>query len=181
MKRDQDIIADCLNGKQLAYKVLYEKYVAYVYGLCVRYDVPKAELKDVVQVIFSEVFKSLPRYKTELASFKTWLTRISVNRIISHRRAYSKLVVVKSLDDASYLENQQSQDEISDNIDREHILFLVKKMPEKYRLVFNLFVIDGYTHDEIAEQLRISSGSSRVILSRARAWVQEHLINHLTA
>ncbi len=86
MKSDIDIIKDCLEGNQLACKKLYEKYVPYCYGICIRYAVSQSDLKDVVQVIFSQVFQSLKNYDSGKAQFKTWFTRVCVNHILSYKK-----------------------------------------------------------------------------------------------
>lgn len=168
-------------GNQLAYKQLYEKYVSYCYGICIRYSVSQAEIKDVVQIIFSQVFHSLKNYDSNKASFKTWLTRISINQILSYRRKHLNAFHTQDFDDLAESIPSQTENNIEDSIDREYILSLIKKMPDNYQIVFNLFIIDGYSHKEIAEQLGISIESSRVTVNRARKWLKKNFIAHLNS
>lgn len=180
MKTDLDIIKECLKGNERSCKFLYEKYISYCYGICVRYSVQQSELKDVVQVIFTELFKSLDKYDPEKAQFKTWFTRICINNILSNRKKQSRSIQTQDLDAINHLNGHYSENEIEQTIDKEYILSVIKKMPAKYQVVFNLFIIDGYAHEEIAEQLDISVASSRVTLNRARNWVRKTFVNHLT-
>jgi len=177
MNSDINIIKDCLQGNQLAYKHLYEKYISYCYGICIRYSVSKSEIKDVVQIIFSQVFNSLKNYDSEKSKFKTWFTHICINQILSYRRKQIKQLQTQDFDDFTESIGSHTESNIEDSMDKQHILSLIKQMPNNYQLVFNLFIIDGYSHKEIAEQLDISPESSRVILNRARRWVKKNLIH----
>lgn len=179
MKSDIDIIKSCLKGNQLAYKQLYEKYISYCYGICTRYSVDKSDLKDLVQVIFTQVFHSLKNYDAEKASFKTWLTRICINHILSFRKKQMRRIQIKDVESTEELNKHYYENNIEERIDREYVLSLIKEMPANYQVVFNLFIIDGYSHEEISQQLEISVPSSRVILNRARKWVKKTLENKL--
>lgn len=181
MKTDLDIIKECLKGDQRSCKQLYEKYISYCYGICLRYSVQQSELKDMVQVIFSEMFKSLANFDSNKAQFKTWFTRICINNILSDRKKQIRTLQTQSLDALDHLNEQYAESEIEQNIDKEYILSVLKKMPANYQVVFNLFIIDGYSHEEIAEQLDITVASSRVTLNRARNWVKKTFVNHLTS
>lgn len=176
MKSDLDIIKDCLKGDQLAYKQLYERYLSYCYGMCGRYSVHQSDIKDIVQIIFTQVFQSLKNYDCEKAKFKTWLTRICINHILSYKRKQTKSIQIQNFDTTKEVDGILSGNNIEDDIDRQHLLSLLRQMPNNYQIVFNLFIIDGYTHEEISKQLDISTASSRVILNRARNWVKKNLI-----
>ncbi len=179
MKADLDIIKDCLNGDQLAYKAIYQRYVGYCYGICKRYGLKNSEIKDQIQITFIEVFKSLERYQSDKAGFKTWLTRICINQIINQKRKYWENVYMEELSDVHDQLKQHIVEPQYGAIDKEYILQVLSRMPEKYRAVFNLFIIDGYSHNEISEQLNISESSSRVILNRARKWAQQAITSTL--
>ncbi len=179
MKTDIEIIKKCLAGDQLAYKYLYEKYISYCYGMCNRYSVEKANLKDMVQVIFSNVFRSLESFDSEKSQFKTWFTRVCINQILADRRKRFRTLDTQYIEDVSDYSLNKWSNPIEENIDKEYILSLLTQMPENYRVVFNLFIIDGYSHEEISDQLGISKSSSRVLLSRARTWVKAKFENHL--
>lgn len=181
MNSDIDIINDCLNGSELAYKQLYNKYIAYCYGICTRYSINRSDLKDVVQIIFSQVFQSLKNYDSEKSKFKTWFTRVCINNLLSYKKKQSNGFQTLHFDDYNESANPYAEDDINDNIDKAYILSLIKQMPENYQIVFNLFIIDGYSHDEISKQLNITTASSRVLLNRARGWVKKELVSHLNS
>lgn len=181
MSNDIEIIKDCLNGNQLAYKQLYEKYISYCYGMCIRYSVSKTEIKDLVQIIFSQVFHSLKNYDADKAIFKTWFTRICINQILSYRRKGSRGLQMQDVEDLEQVSTSFEDNSVESSIDREYILSLIKQMPENYQIVFNLFVIDGFSHKEISEQLNITSQSSRVILNRARGWLKNRFVAHINS
>lgn len=176
---DTALIQDCLAGNQLAYKQLYNKYIAYCYGMCQRYGVNQPDIKDMVQVIFSQTFQSLKNYDPEKAEFKTWFTHVCINNILSYKRKQGKKLPTQELDGFSEYPTGQSDNYITENIDKQHLLSLLKKMPANYQIVFNLFIIEGYSHEEIAEKLNISIASSRVTLNRARKWVKKTFFNEV--
>lgn len=181
MNTDINIIKDCLNGNQLAYKQLYEKYISYCYGICTRYSVSQSDMKDVVQIIFAQVFKSLKNYDSEKSKFKTWFTHVCINNILSYRKKQRRRAQTQSFDDFTEVDHTYTENYIEENIDKEYILSLLKQMPDNYQVVFNMFIIDGYSHEEISKQLNITTASSRVILNRARGWVKKNFVNHLNS
>jgi len=179
MNTDINIIADCLKGNQVAFKQLYEKYVSYCYGICIRYSISQADIKDVVQIIFSQAFHSLGNYDSDKSQFKTWFTRVCINNILSYRKKQARSIQTQEMNDYSESSISYSENYIEQNIDKEYLLDLLKQMPSNYQLVFNLFIIDGYSHEEISQKLNISIASSRVTLNRARGWVKKNYTNHL--
>ncbi len=174
MKSDLEIIKSCLKGKQLAYKALYERYKDYCFTICVRYGIPQYEIKDCMQVIFSQVFASLKKYDDSKALFKTWFSRITINQILTHKR--KRKIEYLSID-ASEVEvvNLEAAVQVDAQMDYETIYHILSKMPPQYITVFNLFIIDGYSHKEIAEKLNIAESTSRVLLYRGRAWAMKKL------
>ncbi len=177
MKDPKNIISKCLKGNQEACKSLYDQHVPYAYGICQRYSVPEHQMKDQIQIIFSAIFKSLSSFDQTKSSFKTWFTRICINKILDERRSSSRQI---SLEELNIEHHTNSTDYfIEEKLDRKYILKLLAKMPEQYKNVFNLFIIDGYSHKEIANMLNISEGASRITLSRSRTWAQKELANYM--
>ncbi|MFK7776317.1 MAG: RNA polymerase sigma factor [Saprospiraceae bacterium] len=171
------LIQECLKGTQSAFKTIYEKYQAYVYTICIRYGVSPIEVKDTMQIIFMEIFKSLKNYDSSKSQFKTWLSRIAINQILMQKR--------KARIDYTNLENEKINliesnftIPIEAKIDEEILYGILSKMPVKYISVFNLFIIDGYSHQEIAKALNISEGTSRVLLHRGRFWAMKQIRIH---
>ena len=174
MKNEAKIINGCLKGKQSAYKDLYELYKDYCFTICIRYGIPQSEVKDALQIIFTQIFASLKKYDSQKSKFKTWLTRVTINQILNQKRKHR--ISYQSLDgtNAEVLEIESSIT-VEASIDYETIQHILSKMPEQYIVVFNLYIIDGYSHKEIAEQLDISEGTSRVLLYRGRKWAMKKL------
>jgi len=121
-----------------------------------------------------EVFKSITKFDSEKASFKTWLSRITINQILMQKR--KKSIDYTTIEDVkiNLIESDQTVP-VESQMDKETMHQILNKMPAKYSAVFNLFIIDGFTHVEIAEKLNISVGSSRILLHRGRVWAMKEL------
>lgn len=173
-KDEKRLIKKCLGGNQNAYKAIYDNYKAYVFTICKRYGVSAIVIKDSMQVIFMEVFKSLEKFDDSKASFKTWLTRITINQILMQKR---KLRIQHiSLDEfPSDVLSTKSQFDVVSKMDFEKLIVLLEEMPDQYSAVFNMYIIDGYSHKEISETLDISLSASKVILHRGRTWAKKQI------
>lgn len=172
-KRSEEttLIKKCLDGNQKACRELYDTYKGYMYTICVRYGVPDIDRKDMMQVIFSEVFRSLDRYDDEKAGFKTWLSRVGINHILSYFRKHRN----RDLPIYDIEVQAGSSENVLDQISYKELLSLISLMPESYRDIFNMVVLDGYTHKEVSEELEISEELSRVLLFRGRKWMKVQL------
>ena len=173
-EKEIQLVNECLKGTQSAFKALYENYKGYVYTICVRYGIKTIEVKDCMQTIFMELFKSLKKYDAEKAKFKTWFTKIIINQILAHKRKSN--INYFSLDDAKInLVDTCSNMPLESLLDEKIIHEILNKMPAKYSTAFNLFIVDGYSHIEISEMLDISAGASRILVHRGRAWAMNEL------
>ena len=135
-----------------------------------RYLRNDAELKDVLQDSFVHIFKNLVQFDVQKSSFKTWATQITINNCLkynarNHRTGTVELIV--NLHDKSIEPNAIK------TLTNDELVAWLKKMPFQYFEVFNLYIIDGYSHDEIAKMLGISSVLSRKRLSRAKEWLKK--------
>lgn len=166
---EEQLIRACLAQKRKAQFAFYEKYKRKMYVVCLRYAKDAAQAQDFLQEGFAKAFKSLRQYSFEVP-VEHWLRRIVVNACISELRRKKEPV-----DQSVSLENIQLMD--ADGADEEatvhglsvnEVIRLVQNLPEGYRTIFNLYAVEGYTHDEIAEILQISSGTSRSQYARAR-------------
>ena len=174
---ENQLIEECLKGTEGAFKAIYDNYKGYVYTICIRYGISQIEVKDSMQTIFTEIFLSLKNYNSKKAKFKTWLTRITINQILMLKR--KNRITYEGLEDEKInLYSDNSSDFVEAKIDEEILYGILNKMPQKYITVFNLFIIDGYTHKEIAELLNIAENTSRVLLHRGRSWAMEELNFH---
>jgi len=136
--------------------------------------VKSEEVKDVLQISFVSIFRNLAQFDMEKSGFKTWATKIVINNCLKNNQGHQKRSMeVLNID----FHSPQITPAIIDEIAYEDLLKWLKEMPSNYFEVFNLFVIDNFSHDEIAELLKIESALSRKRLSRARLWLKKRLIN----
>ena len=166
------IIKGCQRGDRSAQKALYEHFAPRMLGVCLRYARDKSTAEDFLQDGFIRVFEKIEMFRFE-GSFEGWMRRIIVNMIIeSFRKAKIETELTDDFPDYGEVDSfTLSKTEPS----LQELLTLIQQLPERYRLVFNLYVMEDLTHEEIAEQLAISPGTSKSNLSRARKWLQERL------
>lgn len=174
MKDIQHILLDCERGKPRAQKALYDLYKVEMLGICRRYAKDESVAKDMFQEGFVRVFKDLKQYDSNKGQFRSWIRKVMVNSALQHIRANKKWNNYLELngvgkDDLSYY------DRVLDQLSLDEIHQLIKKMPEGYRVVFNMYVIEGYTHAEIAETLGCSDGTSKSQLFKAKQWMRQEL------
>lgn len=166
---EKELIRRCLKGKPDAQRMLYEQHSSLVYAICFRYSKNSEDANDLLQETFINVFTHLKNYKSD-GSFEGWTRKIAVNCAI---RQYHKNL--KRIDNGD-LENTIDQSDYSDVVDElsaQELMSIINKLPDGYRLVFNMYAIEGYSHKEIGEELGISESSSRSQLSRARKMLME--------
>lgn len=172
MHNEKELVDQCLKGNPKSQEALYRHYAPRMYGVCMRYARNTLEADDILQEGFIKVFNFLKDYRHQ-GSLEGWIRRIVVNTAINYYR--SKIhewdeVNIEKAGPSPKLETAEV-----DNISRDELLELIQKLPEGYRLVFNLYVIEGYTHQEIGKLLDISENTSKSQLSRARAVLQEKI------
>lgn len=167
-----DIIDACKRKNKAAQKALYNHYASFVYGICMRYAATKQDAEDMMQDSFVKILKHIIRYK-DYGSFTAWVKRITVNTAISYYRQATRKKTVLS---PSTLNNEADRPFYIDNhLFAEDIIKAVRSLPDGYRLIFNLYAIEGYDHGEISKMLGIESGSSRSQYYRARKMLQKKL------
>lgn len=160
------IINGCKNNDRQSQQELYRNFYSYGMSICVRYTGSQADAVEVLNDGFMKVFSNIDRFDIQ-KPFKPWLRRILVNTCIDHIKRNAKH---NHLADISEAQAEQSTEEAPDhNLSYEEILAKVGELSPAYRAVFNLYVIDGYKHHEIAEQLGITVSTSKANLTRAKA------------
>jgi RNA polymerase sigma factor (sigma-70 family) len=166
-----DIIKACQKGERSAQKALYELFAPKMLGVCLRYSSDRESAEDFLQDGFIRIFEKIKQYRFE-GSFEGWMRRIIVNMIVeSFRKKRFQTELTNDFPDVESHEELTEPETPSLN----DLLNLVRQLPERYRLVFNLYVIEELTHGEIASRLGISQGTSKSNLSRARKWLQNRL------
>jgi RNA polymerase sigma-70 factor (ECF subfamily) len=170
------LIQGCLRRENSAQKALYDTYSARMYGLCYRYIKDSMGAEDVLITAFTKIFEKIHQFKGE-GSFEGWMRRIIVNEALSFLRRNKSMYLETDLEKA---DRQPNYDALGDHLEAEDLLNIIQELPTGYRIVFNLYAVDGYSHKEISEQLGISESTSKSQLSRARAYLQRVLIEHDT-
>ncbi len=169
---EQELIKACRKGDRQAQELLYRRYSPKLFGVCLRYASNRAEAEDFLQEGFIKIFRNLYKYKPT-GSFSAWLYRLMVNVALEKIRQNQKRKNQMSLDDLVY-EPEVSED-IFSGFGARTIIKMVQQLPEGYRIVFNLYVVEGYSHKEIAELLDITESTSKSQLSRAKASLRKLL------
>jgi len=171
-KNLESIIEGCRKQDAKAQRALYELLAPQMLAVCQRYLKDREAAKDVVQDGFVTLFEKISSFRGE-GSFEGWARRLFVNTALMQLRRSDALRFSDSIEDSPVM--QMTQCTTLEKIRADEIFQLVESMPAGYRTVFNLYVIEGYSHEEIAAMLSISEGGSRAQLSRARAWLQSKI------
>jgi len=167
---DKKIIEGCINGNRHAQNKLYNRYAASMLGLCMRYAKSKEEAEDILQEGFIKVFLNIERFRAE-GSFEGWMKRIMINTAITHNKQNLKHQYQTDINEIEeiHVVDEGLQDDVSMvKIPRAKLMSIIQSLPEGYKMVFNLYVFEQFTHKEIAEMLEISINTSKSQLSKAR-------------
>ncbi len=174
----KELIQACINGDRYSQSRLYELFAPKMFAVCLRYSKSREEAEDVLQDGFVQVFKSLHAFKFA-GSFEGWIRKIMVYSAISHYRSKSKMhAVIKNVENFSGIEIIDNEDVIS-LLGKKELLKMVQALPPMYRMVFNLYVFEGFKHREIAEQLGVTEGTSKSNLFDAKAILQKAVANSM--
>lgn len=177
-QNEATILRGCKKGDKVAQRQFYELFKKLVFGVVMRYakDVPEAE--DIMQDAFVKLYRDLYQYQPTSA-LGAWVRRVAVNTALMHVR--KKRMLFSDVELHNLTEYRQSNDDVFSTIGAREIMKMVQQLPDGYRIVFNLYVVEGYSHKEIAEQLNISVNTSKSQLSRAkkmlRSVLEKALIN----
>jgi RNA polymerase sigma factor (sigma-70 family) len=166
---EQELIQDCRRGKARAQEGLYRHFYAFGMSVCLRYASCREDALEVLNDSFMKVFQHIESFDTA-RPFKSWFRRILVNTALDHYRMNQKYRLHQPVDED--LDLPGVEPEFNRKMSAEEILDLFAGIPEKYRIIFNLYEVEGYSHDEIAGLLDISPGTSRSHLSRAKKMLQ---------
>ncbi len=158
------LIRGCVKQDRKCQKMLYKAFYGFSMGICLRYAGNRDEAADVMNQGFFKVFTHIESYDTT-RPFKAWLGKIMMNVSIDYYRSNLKMAYTEDLDNAEHVSDGNLADK---NLNYEDLLRMVQQLPQAYRTVFNLFAIEGYSHDEIAAMLNINAGTSKSNLHKAR-------------
>ncbi len=161
----------CERGERASQKELYRQYYAYAMNICLHYSSNREEAGEILNDGFLKVFKNLKQYRRQSA-FKSWLRRILINASIDYYRRYHRDEV--SLE-VVHLRETTIVNEAPGQLELDDVMRAVQQLPPAYRLVFNLHVVEGFSHPEIAKELGISTGTSKSNLAKAKKKLQNML------
>lgn len=165
----EKLIHNCKRGERKAQEQLYREYSRILFGVCLKYSRNKTEAEDNLHDSFMTIYDKIGQYKFK-GSFEGWMKRITVNTVLQKYRKEEYLNVVS--------ENLEEEIEVESgylDVDLSTILRYIQELPNKYRLTFNMYVLDGYSHKEIGERLGTSAGTSKSNLARARMILKEKI------
>ena len=169
---EQKLIDLCIKGNRIAQKVIYDRLASRMFPLCLRYVGDRSIAQDILQEGFITLFSKMDSYKGN-GSFEGWARKIFVNTALMYLRKKDALKMSDELENARSLSTDIASQ--MENIGYKELMKLIMSLPPGFRTVFNMYVVEGYSHKEIAEMLNISETTSRTQLSRARVWLQSKI------
>ncbi len=161
---EQELVRQCKRGHLKYQELLYKQFYGYAVGIGLRYSANRDDALEAVNDAFIKVFNSIKSFDEKLP-FKPWLRRVIVNTVIDQRRKNIKNLAEADLDEAAFAATPAL---VVSKLNADDILMLMQLLPEMNRMVFNLYEVDGYNHEEISLMLGIAASSSRVYLGRAK-------------
>jgi len=166
---DSDLIKGCISGDRRMQELLYKKFSPKMYAICLRYAGNSDDAQDLLQEGFIKVFKNLEKFRSE-GSFEGWMRRVFVNTSIEHFR---RKVNLNSITENEEKGIEDSTWNVLDSLAEKDIIQLIQDLSPGYRTVFNLYVLEGYSHKEIGDILGINEGTSKSQLARAKMILQK--------
>ena len=173
MMSDQQIIKGCAKHERKAQQLLYDRYSRFLLGICLRYAADKAEAEDILQESFLKIFFNIKDF-SGTGSFIGWLRKVTVNTAITHYHKNLKYRYHVDIEEYVSVETGVTSFE-EDFFTSEELYRVLNELPSGYRMVFNLYAIEGYKHKEIAEIMGIDTNTSKSQYSRAKAVIRDKL------
>ncbi len=172
-KDDQLLIEKILKGDKTANQKLYERHERHWFRLCLRYGKNRTEAQDILQEGLIQVFRDLKQFDPERGAFKSWSNKTMVNAALRYLKKHQWQ---QSFEDLSIVETEMDFSEnILGKITAKELVQVIQQLPSGYRIIFNMYEIEGYSHKEIAATLNISVGTSKSQLSKAKKALRQKL------
>ncbi len=172
---DEQLVKECVSGNSVAQKKFYDLFAKKMMGVCMRYTNNYDEAQDVLQEGFIKIFNKLPKFESK-GSLEGWVRRIIVNTALDNYRKNKKHQGNVDVDSVGFM--LEKKDFTIEEINAQDLLKIIYTIPEGYRVVFNLFAIEGYSHKEIAEKLGVTESTSKSQYSRAKKLLRKLLIEN---
>jgi len=170
---DTSLIQGCLKGDRVMQRALYEKFKVSMYMLCLRYAPSREEAEDLLQDGMMTVFRDLHQYDSNKGALYTWIRRVVLNVALQHLR--SKKMLFSDIEIDQSIKLHATKDDIFSDLGAKELTELIQKLPDGYRIVFNLYVVEGFNHREIGEMLGVSQNTSKTQLFKAKAMLRKRL------
>ncbi|AZQ43220.1 RNA polymerase sigma factor [Nonlabens ponticola] len=167
----EQLIKECQAGNRKAQRELYDRYASALYGCCLKYAPNAQEAQDVLQDSFITIFDKIKQFKSK-GSLEGWCKRIAINTALQRYRGKK----VYQLENEGAIPETGVEVEEPEDISLQDMLQMIQQLPERYRMVFSLYTLDGYGHKEIASMMGITEGTSKSNLSRAKQNLQEMIL-----
>ena len=166
---ERELVVNCVANDMRAKKMLYDLYASKMFMVCMRYADNREDAEDILQDSFIKIFDNIKNFRNE-GSLEGWAKRIAANTAIRHYHKKNSMYPITSIENIEEQENDEESliSALSAHNSMEELLQLIQNLAPRYRMVFNLYAIDGHSHNEIAKMLNISEGTSKSQLSRAR-------------
>jgi RNA polymerase sigma factor (sigma-70 family) len=172
---ESDLINGCIAGNRQMQELLYRLYAPKMYAVCLRYSTNAEDAQDLLQEGFIKVYRNIDRFRGD-GSFEGWIRRIFVNTSIEQFRKKTNVYSISEREEEN-IENREFT--ALDTLAEKDIINLVQELSPGYRTVFNMYVIEGYSHKEIGEMLGINEGTSKSQLARAKGLLQKMVEKYL--
>ena len=169
------LIKQCANNDRKAQKEIYQLFAGKLFSICLKYSKNKQEAQDNFQDGFIVIFEKIGQFNFK-GSFEGWLKRVMINTVLLKYRKKNVLNIV-----TEEIPDEVIVDVDDDGISLDFLLNLINELPDRYRMVFNLYALDGYSHKEISEMMLIAEGTSKSNLARARAILKQKIEIHQKA
>lgn len=166
---DEQIIAGCRTGDRKYQELLYQRFASKMFSVCMRYAAETNSAQDLLQEGFVKIFKNIDKFRGE-GSFEGWVRRIFVNTCLEFVRKKANMYVVQ---DTESVKIEYQDENALQKLMKEDLMEMIQSLSTGYRTIFNLYVIEGYSHKEIAELLNVTEGTSKSQLARARYLLQK--------
>jgi RNA polymerase sigma-70 factor (ECF subfamily) len=176
MHVDDAIIEGCVAGKRSAQSALYRQYASVMMAVCLRYAQSHDEAEDILSEAFLKIFTNIKSYRNE-GSFEGWMKRIMINHALNYYRKNRRSPFLEDIAGINETEILSNEDRFADHapVSAETLTALVQMLPRGYRIVFNLYVFEEYSHKEISVMLQISESTSKTQLLKARKMLRKKL------
>jgi RNA polymerase sigma-70 factor (ECF subfamily) len=176
MLDDDSIIEGCAAGKRSAQSALFNRYAPAMLAVCMRYARDREEAEDILQEAFLKIFRYISTFRKE-GSFEGWMKRVMINHALNHYRKRRKMPFLEDIDAINETDilDREDPDAPHAPISAEKLTTLIQKLPPGYRMVFNMYVFEEFSHKEISMELNISENTSKTQLLKARRMLRKKI------